>query len=107
MTTRPRPTPCDAFLDSHWTVTARFNRVGLRLEDGSPPGRSRPEELKSERTVSGALEIPSDGRSVLVLCDQRVTGGYPVIAVLEVMKMGIQVTFPASGDLVTYGSLLG
>ena len=84
----------DAFLDSLWTVTARSNRVGLRLEGGSPLVRRRPEELQSEGTVPGALEIPSDGRPVLFLCDQPVTGGYPVVAVLDRESLSVAAQLP-------------
>jgi biotin-dependent carboxylase-like uncharacterized protein len=65
-----------------WTVSPRSNRVGMRL-DGEPLERSRAGELPSEGMVEGALQIPPDGRPVLLLADHPVTGGYPVIAVVE------------------------
>ncbi|NEG55287.1 5-oxoprolinase subunit B/C family protein [Bifidobacterium platyrrhinorum] len=84
------------FLDTAWTVTARSNRVGLRLtgaagEPGEPGEpvvaptleRANPgEELNSEATVPGSIEVPGNGLPLIFLRDQPVTGGYPVIAVL-------------------------
>jgi len=62
-----------------WTVTPRSNRVGLRLNGDAPLARSRREELPSEGTVAGAVQVPADGQPVLFLADHPLTGGYPVI----------------------------
>ncbi|MFD1340534.1 5-oxoprolinase subunit C family protein [Microbacterium lemovicicum] len=64
-----------------WTVSAQADRVGLRL-DGPPLPRLVPGELPSEGMVPGALQVPPDGRPVVLLADGPVTGGYPVIAVV-------------------------
>jgi len=68
-----------------WTVSARSNRVGLRLE-GSPlawhPDRTGV-ELPSEGVVRGAVQVPPGGQPVLFLADHPVTGGYPVVAVVS------------------------
>ncbi len=64
-----------------WTVTARSNRIGLRL-DGPPLARASEGELPSEGTVRGALQVPPSGLPVLFLADHPVTGGYPVVAVV-------------------------
>lgn len=61
-----------------WLVSARSNRVGLRLE-GEPLTRVVDAELPSEGTVSGAIQIPPNGQPVLFLADHPLTGGYPVI----------------------------
>lgn len=72
-----------AFLSQTWTVTAQSNRVGLRLSGAAPVERTDTRELASEATPSGAIEVPTSGQPVIFLRDQPVTGGYPVIAVLE------------------------
>jgi biotin-dependent carboxylase-like uncharacterized protein len=69
-----------AFLDQEWTVTPRSNRVGLRLEGEHPLERSRTEELPSEGTVPGSIQVPPTGQPVVFTADHPVTGGYPVIA---------------------------
>jgi biotin-dependent carboxylase-like uncharacterized protein len=65
-----------------WTVSPRSDRVGMRL-DGEPLERSHHGELAPEGMVEGALQVPPDGRPVLLLADHPVTGGYPVIAVVH------------------------
>ncbi len=65
-----------------FTVDAASNRIGLRLS-GSRLDRARPGELLSEGLVPGAIQVPPDGRPILLLADHPTTGGYPVIAVVH------------------------
>jgi len=65
-----------------YEVTPASDRVGLRLS-GRELERSRTDELPSEGVVDGALQVPADGQPVLFLVDHPVTGGYPVIAVVD------------------------
>ncbi|MDQ2748782.1 MAG: biotin-dependent carboxyltransferase family protein [Pseudonocardiales bacterium] len=67
---------------STWTVRPESNRVGIRL-DGPRLERIRTDELPSEPTLPGALQVPPDGRPILFGPDAPVTGGYPVIAVVH------------------------
>jgi biotin-dependent carboxylase-like uncharacterized protein len=69
-------------LDSGWTVRPDSDRVGIRL-DGPPLERACTDELPSEPTLPGALQVPPDGRPILFGPDAPVTGGYPVIAVVD------------------------
>ena len=41
--------------------------------------RSNPNELPSEGTALGAIQVPPSGQPVLFLADHPLTGGYPVI----------------------------
>jgi biotin-dependent carboxylase-like uncharacterized protein len=69
---------------SAYVVTSDSNRVGLRLHG---PGLTRSGdhrgELASEGIVLGAVQIPPDGRPLVFLRDHPVTGGYPVVAVVD------------------------
>ena len=64
-----------------WTVRPDSDRVGIRL-DGPELPRRRAGELPSEPTLPGALQVPPDGRPILLGPDGPTTGGYPVIAVV-------------------------
>ena len=75
------PEALDTLGDSAYVVTSESNRVGARL-DGPALKRAIHQELPSEGVVSGALQVPPDGRPILFLTDHPVTGGYPVIAVV-------------------------
>jgi len=63
-----------------WRVTPQSNRVGLRLAGEQPLTRAIAQELASEGTPQGAIQVPANGQPVLFLADHPLTGGYPVIA---------------------------
>jgi len=65
-----------------WTVSADVSRVGLRL-DGPALRRRLTTELPSEGLLPGAVQVPPDGRPVVMLADHPTTGGYPVLAVVD------------------------
>jgi len=71
-----------------YLVTPASDRTGLRL-DGPALPRARDGELASEGMVTGALQVPPDGRPILLLADHPVTGGYPVIAVVVSADIGL------------------
>ncbi|MFD7894973.1 biotin-dependent carboxyltransferase family protein [Streptomyces sp. NPDC059743] len=62
-------------------VSSASNRIGLRTE-GPPLERAVRDELPSEGVVTGAVQVPPDGRPVVFLSDHPTTGGYPVAAVV-------------------------
>jgi KipI family sensor histidine kinase inhibitor len=72
----------ETLFNSVWTVSINANRVGVRL-DGPELVRARQGELASEGMLAGALQVPPDGRPVILGPDGPVTGGYPVIATLN------------------------
>lgn len=62
-----------------WQVTPQSNRIGLRLAGELALERAVPDELPSEGTAWGAIQVPPSGQPVLFLADHPLTGGYPVI----------------------------
>ncbi|ESZ04476.1 biotin carboxyl carrier protein [Mesorhizobium sp. L2C085B000] len=72
----------EALLDQEWQVTAESSRVGMRLAGAQPLARRDAEELPSEGTTLGAIQVPHNGQPVLFLADHPLTGGYPVIGVV-------------------------
>ncbi|MGH2861738.1 MAG: allophanate hydrolase subunit 2 family protein, partial [Solirubrobacteraceae bacterium] len=65
-----------------FTIDQASNRVGMRLR-GPELARATAGELLSEGLVPGAIQVPTDGRPILLLADHPTTGGYPVIAVVH------------------------
>ncbi|RBQ19767.1 allophanate hydrolase subunit 2 family protein [Spongiactinospora rosea] len=70
-----------AFYGTPYDVTPDGNRVGVRLS-GAALHRAREGEIPSEGMVTGAVQVPPDGRPIVFLADHPPTGGYPVIGVL-------------------------
>jgi biotin-dependent carboxylase-like uncharacterized protein len=72
----------DLLCGTAYTVHADSNRIGLRLS-GATLERARSGELPSEGMVLGAVQVPPSGQPVVFLADHPVTGGYPVIGVVD------------------------
>jgi antagonist of KipI len=67
------------FLAGPYTVTPRSDRTGLRL-DGPTVAHARGADLISEGIGHGAIQIPGDGRPIVLLAARQTIGGYPKIA---------------------------
>jgi biotin-dependent carboxylase-like uncharacterized protein len=91
------------FLATAWTVRAESDRVGIRL-DGPALERMRTEELASEPTLPGAVQVAADGRPIVFGPDAPVTGGYPVIAVVTDLGRAAQLR---PGDVVRFSPRRG
>lgn len=89
------------FSSSFYQLTSQSDRMGVRLE--GPGIERRPdvgESIISEGLITGAIQIPGDGKPIIILTE-LVTGGYTKIAtvistdLLRVaqMKPGDQVRF--------------
>ena len=61
-----------------YVVTRAADRMGLRL-DGPPLAHARGHDIVSDGAAAGALQVPGDGRPVLLMADRQTTGGYPKI----------------------------
>jgi antagonist of KipI len=70
-----------AFLHATWRVGAASDRMGLRL-DGPPLAPVDMTDIPSHGVTWGTIQLPPDGRPIVLLADHQPTGGYPVIAVV-------------------------
>lgn len=83
----------DAVFEASWTVSPASDRMGLRLDGGGPAAiaaRSRP----SHGVTFGTIQLPPDGRPIVLGVDHQPTGGYPVLGAV------ISADLPALGQLV-------
>jgi antagonist of KipI len=64
--------------NSVFTVTSDSNRMGARL-DGPLLWRIDAEELISEAVAPGTIQVPPNGKPILLLGDCQTIGGYPKI----------------------------
>ena len=62
-----------------FSVTAEADRMGVRL-DGPELNRSAMSDLISEAVTPGTVQIPPNGKPILLLGDCQTIGGYPKIA---------------------------
>jgi antagonist of KipI len=72
----PASHPAAARLSSRaWLVSLRSNRQGLRLE-GEPIAGADEEQI-SAAVAPGTVQLPPDGRPIVLLADAQTVGGYP------------------------------
>lgn len=85
-----------------WQVTVQSNRIGLRLKGQAPLTRApafTTQELPSEGTVFGALQVPPNGQPILFLADHPLTGGYPVIGCVASYHLDLLGQIPAGSRI--------
>ena len=73
------PEGIDTFLNGEFTVTGQFDRMGCRLDGPSiaPKGTS---DIISDGITFGSIQVPSQGKPIILLSDRQTTGGYAKIA---------------------------
>ncbi len=77
----------DVFRSSEYTVTSRSDRMGIALE--GPPLRHRAgPDILSDGIVTGAVQVPGDGRPIVLMADRQTTGGYTKMATVISVDIG-------------------
>ena len=69
----------DTFLNSTYTVSIYSDRMGYRL-DGPAIEHKDGADVISDGTSMGAVQVPGDGKPIVLLADRGTTGGYTKIA---------------------------
>lgn len=66
------------FESQPYEVTTRQDRMGIRLH-GPPLAIANPHDMRSQPVATGAIQIPADGRPMLLTSERQTHGGYPQI----------------------------
>jgi len=78
----------DGLVATAWRVAAACDRMGIRLDGPPLPAGA---EMVSHPLVPGAIQLPADGRPLLIMADGPTVGGYPAIGVVpraELPRLG-------------------
>jgi antagonist of KipI len=88
------------FTNEEFAVSPDSDRMGVRLEG---PELKRPDksDLISEGVAPGTIQVPPSGKPILLLGDCQTIGGYPKIAHVTTVDLGIAAQFRA-GDGVRF-----
>ncbi len=70
----------DAFLSSIYAVTWESDRMGYRLEGPQIELKGKADMI-SDALLPGAIQVPKNGKPIVLMKDAQTTGGYPKIAV--------------------------
>jgi biotin-dependent carboxylase-like uncharacterized protein len=96
----PHPDSLERLLGD-WTVAVEADRTGVRL-DG--PALEPAGEVPSMGLPAGAMQVPPDGRPIVMLADRPVTGGYPVPACVIRADVG-RIAQLRTGDRLAFTSV--
>ena len=69
----------ETFLSSPFQVTQQTDRMGCRL-DGPIIAHRGPADILSDWIPPGAVQVPGNGKPIILLADRQTTGGYTKIA---------------------------
>ncbi len=86
-------------VDVAWVVAPEADRTGVHLDGGVV--RAERAEVASMALPLGAIQVPPDGRPIVMLADRPVTGGYPVAGCVINADIG-RVARLRSGDPVRF-----
>ncbi len=75
------------FLESEYRVSPHADRMGYRLE-GPVIAHAGPADILSDWIPPGAVQVPGDGRPIILLADRQTTGGYAKIATVITPDIG-------------------
>ena len=67
------------FFSKEYKVTKLTDRMGMRLE-GQKLENIVDKNIKSEGITKGSIQVPGDGKPIILLSDHPTIGGYPKIA---------------------------
>ena len=69
----------ETFLRNDYTVTPESDRMGYRLQ-GAFIERKSAVELVTEALMEGVVQVPANGKPIVLMADAQTSGGYPKIA---------------------------
>ena len=91
------------FTSEAFAVSTDSDRMGVRL-DGPELRRDNDVDLISEAVAPGTIQVPSSGKPILLLGDCQTIGGYPKIAHVITVDLGIAAQLRA-GDHVRFSEV--
>jgi antagonist of KipI len=86
---------------TRFTVSPQSNRMGYRLTGGAPIRRLSDDEMISDATFAGAVQVPPSGDPILLMADRQTTGGYPQIATVITADLPVAAQL-APGDWIEF-----
>ncbi|MBN8192367.1 biotin-dependent carboxyltransferase family protein [Bacillus sp. NTK074B] len=90
----------ERFYNEPFKVSSQSDRMGYRLEG---PSLKLQEEFDviSEAVVFGTIQVPSDGKPIILLADRQTTGGYPRIGYIASVDLPL-IAQTKPGEEITF-----
>ena len=80
------PRGIDTFLNSTYRISPQFDRQAFRTE-GPAIEIAKGPGIITDPIPQGAIQVPGDGKPIILLRDAQVTGGYAKIAIVAQVEM--------------------
>lgn len=98
------PLAMERLLGATFRVSSQADRMGCRLHGPRLPYRTDVTQFVTDGTAPGSIQVPGDGRPIVLLADRQTSGGYPKIA--TVISADLDFLAQAwAGDRVTFRSV--
>ena len=88
------------FFRQPYTITANADRMGIRL-DGAAVAHKTKADIISDAAVIGSIQVPADGKPIILMADRQTTGGYAKIGTV-IKEDIIKLAQMASKDTVQF-----
>jgi antagonist of KipI len=95
------PDATAVFYNSAFTVSDKSDRMGCRLDGPEVPAIDGAHDIVSDGVVTGAIQVPGDGRPIILLADRQTTGGYAKIGAIASVDLAL-VAQAAPGTTVRF-----
>lgn len=79
----------EKFLNSYYIITEKSDRVAIRLDGEELKLKKGKETIISEGVNLGTIQVPQNGKPIILMRDRPTTGGYPKLG--NVIKVDIPV----------------
>jgi biotin-dependent carboxylase-like uncharacterized protein len=81
-------TGINTFLSNSYMVTLEADRMGYRLEGPIIEHKAKA-DIISDAILPGAIQVPKNGKPIIIMRDAQTTGGYPKIAVATIPDISL------------------
>ena len=88
------------FTTSEYTVTKDSDRMGCRL-DGTAVEAADDNDILSEPTQFGSIQVPKNGQPIILLADRQTAGGYKKIGTVAKVDLP-KIAQKKPGETVTF-----
>jgi antagonist of KipI len=78
----------DDFFSSEYRISPQSERMGYRLQGNTLELKSST-QLLSEATSFGSVQVPPDGKPIVLMADRQTTGGYAKIAHIASVDLAV------------------
>ena len=82
-----KPEGVKTFFEAEYRLSASSDRMGSRMEGGTPIEHVKGPDIVSDAIPMGAVQIPGQGLPIVMMADRQTTGGYVKIGVVHALDV--------------------